>query len=31
MVVPVIPVLGTLRQEAHEFEVSLGYCGTIFP
>lgn len=29
MVVPVIPVLGTLRQEAHEFEVSLGYCGNI--
>lgn len=29
MVVPVIPVLGALRQEAHESEVSLGYCGTI--
>lgn len=29
MVVPVIPVLGAPRQEAHESEVSLGYCGNI--
>lgn len=29
MVGPVIPVLGAPRQEAHESEVSLGYCGNI--